>query len=133
MAHRALKNPWLMSLVAAAIVAMLSGSVPAQADGEWATVQIVVKDAVSDQPIHQARLTLRFSEGGGVRRLGKDRKHTFSAKTNPSGRYKFTGVRKGPILLMVTADHHQAFGKEFELEQDDQVIEVKLKRPKPLL
>jgi hypothetical protein len=48
-------------------------------------------------------------------------------------RYKFTNSPKGTILLMVIADHHQTFGKEFEVEQDNQVIEVKLKRPQPLL
>ena len=134
MANRARQNAWLIGLVVAAIAAQFSGLVPARAGSEErATVHVVVKDAVSDQPINQARLTLRFSEGGGARRLGRDKKFSFSAKTNPSGRYKFTGIPKGTVLLMVTAEQHQSFGKEFEIELDDQVIEVKLKKPRPLL
>jgi hypothetical protein len=35
--------------------------------------------------------------------------------------------------LIVTAERHQSFGQDFELEQDNQVIEVKLKKPQPLL
>jgi hypothetical protein len=35
--------------------------------------------------------------------------------------------------LIVTAEHHQSYGKEIELEEDNQVIEVKLKKPQPLL
>jgi hypothetical protein len=33
----------------------------------------------------------------------------------------------------VTAERHQTFSEEFELEKEDQVIEVKLKKPQPLL
>jgi len=33
----------------------------------------------------------------------------------------------------VTAERHQTFSKEFELEKENQVIEVKLKKPQPLL
>jgi hypothetical protein len=35
--------------------------------------------------------------------------------------------------LVVTAERHQSFGKEIEVEEDNQVIEVKLKKPQPLL
>jgi len=33
----------------------------------------------------------------------------------------------------VTSEHHQTFSKEFEVERDNQVLEVKLKKPQPLL
>jgi hypothetical protein len=35
--------------------------------------------------------------------------------------------------LFVTAERHQSFGKEIELEQDNQTIEVKLKKPQAQL
>ncbi len=96
-------------------------------------MHVVVKEAANDQPISQARLTLRFREPGSKGRLKPSKMLSFSAKTNAQGRYKFTNIPKGTILLMVIADHHQTFGKEFEVEQDNQVIEVKLKKPQPLL
>ena len=58
---------------------------------------------------------------------------TYSAKTNVQGRYTFTNIPKGSIHLFVTADNHQSYGKELELEQDNQLIEVKLRRPQPIL
>ena len=92
------------------------------------SLTIVVKEADSGDPISQARLTLAFQQPGKLH-------HTISygAKTNAQGRYRFTNIPKGTVHLFVTAERHQSFGKEIELEEDDQVIEVKLKRPQPLL
>jgi hypothetical protein len=88
----------------------------------------VVKEADTGDPISQARLTLTFQQLGG-----RHRTISYGAKTNPQGRYRFTNIPKGTVHLFVTADRHQSFGKEVEVEEDNQVIEVKLKRPQPLL
>jgi hypothetical protein len=34
---------------------------------------------------------------------------------------------------MITATAHQSYGKELQLDQDNQVFEIKLKKPQPLL
>jgi hypothetical protein len=102
-------------------------------ENSTATVTVVVKDSVTNEPISQARLTLQFAEPGSIARFRVPKKHAYSAKTNAQGRYKFTNINKGTIHLLVTADRHQSFGKEYDLEKDSQVIEVKLKRPQPLL
>ncbi len=96
-------------------------------------VIVVVEEADSGQPIANARLTLQFREPGNPAKLKRPKTYSFSAKTNPQGRYKFTGVLKGTVRLLVTADRRQSFGQEFELEQDNQVLEVKLRKPQPLL
>jgi hypothetical protein len=91
------------------------------------SLTVVVKEADTGDPISQARLTLTFKQG---------RLHhpiSYSAKTNAQGRYRFTNIPKETVRLIVTADRHQSFGKEIDLEEDNQVIEVKLKKPQPLL
>lgn len=100
---------------------------------ERTSVIVEVKEADTGQPISQARLTLQFRVPGDVSRLRAPKSLSFSAKTNAQGRYKFTNIPKGTIRLLVTAERHQSFGKEFELERDNQVIEVKLRKPQPLL
>ena len=89
---------------------------------------VVVKEADTGDPISQARLTLAFRQPGKLHR-----NVSYSAKTNAQGRYRFTDIPKGTVRLFVTADRHQSFGKEIELEEDNQVVEVKLKKPQPLL
>lgn len=92
------------------------------------SLTVVVKEADSGKPISQARLTLTF-RGSGKRH----RTVSYGAKTNAQGQYRFTNIPKGTVRLFVTADRHQSFGKEVELEEDNEVIEVKLKKPQPLV
>ena len=102
---------------------------PATPDSSQETsLTIVVKEADTGDPISQARLTLTFHQQGKLHRS-----ISYSAKTSAQGRYRFTNIPKGTVLLLVTADRHQSFGKEIEVEDDNQVIEVKLKKPQPLL
>jgi Carboxypeptidase regulatory-like domain len=100
------------------------------ASAERTSVIVLVKDAETDQPINQARLTLRFRE---PRRFGRSKWLSFSAKTNAQGRYRFTLIPKGTVQLTVTAEHHQTFSKEFDVDKDNEALEVKLKPPQPLL
>jgi hypothetical protein len=93
-----------------------------------ANLTVVVKEADTGDPISQARLTLSFQPPGRLRHSV-----SYGAKTNAQGRYQFTEIPKGTVHLSVTAEHRQSYGKEIELEEDNQVIEVKLKRPQPLL
>ena len=95
-------------------------------------VTVVVKEADSNEPINQAHLTLIFRIPGDQSKLKLPKHYSFTAKTNAQGRYTFTDIHKGTIRLLVTADRHQTFGKDFELTEPNQVIEVKLKRPQPI-
>jgi hypothetical protein len=92
------------------------------------SVIVVVKEADTGAPISQAALTLTFRQAGKLHRP-----ISYNGKTSAEGRYKFPNVLKGTVRLLVTADRHQSFGKEIEVEEDNQVIEVKLKKPQPLL
>jgi hypothetical protein len=113
-----------------AILLFCGATKPALPQGPAVSLIVVVKEADTGDPINQARLTLIFRGPGSLHR---SKTISYSAKTNPQGRYKFTGIPKGTVRLVVTADHHQSFGKEIELEEDNQVVEIKLKKPQPLL
>lgn len=118
----------------AILVAGLVITRPARADSaDQTNVTVVVKEAETGQPIPNAKLTLQFREPGNPMKLKRRKQLSFSSKTNLQGRYKFVGVTKGTIRLLVTAERRQSFGQELELEQDNQVIEVKLRKPQPLL
>ncbi len=120
-----------LCLALVSCLALLALQAPARAETvERTSVTVIVKDAASDQPLANAHLTLIFQE---PRKLKRDKGLSYSAKTNPQGRYKFVHIPKGTIRLVVTAERHQSFGQDFELEQDNQVVEVKLKKPQPLL
>jgi hypothetical protein len=103
------------------------------ADPELVSVNVLVKDAQGEQPIAFARLTLQYHEDGSPLKLKRGKTISLSAKTNLQGRYKFVNIPKGTIRLMVIADRRQTYGQEIELEEDNQLIEVKLRKPQELL
>jgi hypothetical protein len=119
-----------------AFFAGFSGSARAQdakVSNETTNMTVIVKESDTGEPIGQAHITLQFSEPGGAARFGKNKKIAYSAKTDAQGRYKFAGINKGPIVLTVTAVGHQTYGKELQLERNNQVFEVNLKKPQPLI
>jgi len=89
--------------------------------------KVIVKEAETGEAVSQARLTLTFKSGKLHHIV------SYGAKTNAQGQYTYTNIPKGTVKLFVTAERHQSFGKEIELEQDNQSIEVKLKKPQPQL
>lgn len=95
---------------------------------EETSLRVVVTDAADGQPIFQAQLTLQFQI---PQKFRQPKWIAFSAKTNKKGEYTFRRVNKGPMRLLVTADGHQSFGKQFEVAKDDSTIEVKLRKPQP--
>jgi hypothetical protein len=102
----------------------------ASSDHGPTNVTVYVKEADTGEPIGQAAVTLQFIEPVS---FGHGKKHAYNSKTDAQGRCKLFEINKGPITLMVTAPHHQAYGKQLQLDHDNQVFEVKLKKPQPLL
>ena len=100
---------------------------------ELVSVNVLVKEAENDKPIAFARLTLQFREQSSAFKFKRGKTISLSAKTNLQGRYKFVNIPKGTIRLMVIADRRQTYGQEIEIEKDNQLIEVKLRKPQPLL
>ena len=98
---------------------------------EYTNLNVLVIGAENDKPIFQARLTLQFRLPGT--KMKRSKLITYSAKTSMQGRYTFTNIPKGSIHLFVTADDRQSFGKELELEEDNQLLEVKLRKPQLVL
>jgi len=129
------RNKWLirgMLLAASVILAGLLTAVWADSP-ERTSMHVVVKDAETGQPIFQAGVTLEFREPGSRLKLKRSKLLSYHAKTNAQGRCKFLHIPKGTVRLKVIAERHQTYGKELELEQDDQVFEVKLRTPQPFL
>jgi hypothetical protein len=121
----------LLGIVMAGCIAASLPSAAAAKAGDRTNLNVVVTDAETGKPINQAKLTLFFREPRP--QWKKTKTISFSAKTNVEGHCRFALIPKGSVRLMVTAERHGSFGKDFDVHEDDQVIEVKLKKPQPLL
>jgi hypothetical protein len=115
-----------VALISAWIVTVARA--PAKTQPPLTNVIVVVTDAPTGKPVFQARLTLEFRDPES--RRGKF--ISFNAKTNLQGKYRFTFIPLGPVLLMVTDPDHQSFGHQYRISQQNQVLRVTLRRPQPL-
>lgn len=116
------------SLLLFASLSRLAHAQGGSPSGEAVNVIVMVKEAETGQPISQAHITLQFPA-----KFGKSKMISYNAKSDTQGRCKLVGINKGTVVLMVTAEGHQTYGKELQLEKDNQVFEVKLKKPQPLI
>lgn len=125
------KAALLVPALAAGVLAIAATNLPAKSP-DLITVTVVVTDAESGQPINQAQLTLVFTQPG-ERRTSRAKTLTFSAKTDIHGRGRFLDIPEGDVRLLVTHEHHQTFGKDFEVSKEASTLQVKLKQPQPVL
>jgi uncharacterized GH25 family protein len=121
-----------MFLVGLMLACLVAAQSPARAaEGERTNVHVVVTDRETGKPIFQARLTLIFEEKSSTLKVKHSKPISFSAKTDLKGRYRFTDIPKGTVRLLVTSERHASFGKDIEIDQDNQEILVKMKKPQP--
>ena len=96
---------------------------------EPATVKlrIEVTSAADGKPIGNASVYVRFNESGGF--LHKDKLAELNFKTNQDGSAKVPEIPQGKILIQVIAKGWHTFGKWYDIETDEQTIQVKLEPP----
>lgn len=135
MEHRARITLTLCGLVLAASLSGFVGNATLRADSPaLITVNVVVTDSQTGQPVNQAHLTLVFQTARDPNNAFKHPKTiSYTAKTDAQGRCRFVYIPEGTVKLMVTEDRHQAFGQTFEVSKDHSTLEVKMKPPQPLL
>lgn len=77
-----------------------------------------------DKPVGNASVYVRFNEPGSF--LHKDKLAELSFKTNEDGSVKVPAVPRGKILIQVIAKGLHTFGKWYDIEKDQDLIEIKL-------
>jgi len=95
-------------------------------DSAMARLRIRVSDN-KDKPIGNASVYVRFNESGGL--FHKDKLAELNFKTNQDGSVKVPEVPQGKILIQVIATGWHTFGRWYDVNQDEQSIEIKLDPP----
>jgi hypothetical protein len=87
-------------------------------------VQVTDKN---DKPIANASVYVRYNLPGGV--LHKDKLAELDLKTNGDGSVKVPAVPQGKILVQVIAPGWHTYGKWYEIDKDEESIDIKLEPP----
>lgn len=84
---------------------------------------VVLKDD-SGKPVRNAAVVLH-----PVGKHGKQMKSGFELKTDADGKTHFDGIPYGTLRIQVIAHGFQTFGQDYEINEPNQEITVRLKRP----
>jgi len=114
---------WIVSLLAAAALPLAAGP-------PMTKLRIEVK-TLSDKPVERASVIVRFVKGRSVAKFGKKTRTHWETRTNSEGVASIPAIPQGKILVQVISKGHQTFGQEFEVEEEEKTIEVKLNPPQP--
>ena len=98
------------------------------ADTAMTKLTIEVK-SLSGKPIDRAGVLVRFVSGMSIVKLGKKTRTTWEMRTNQDGIAKVPAIPRGKILVQVNAKGYQTFGQTFEVNEEEQTLEVKLNPP----
>jgi len=92
-------------------------------DGTTTRLRIRVTNT-EDKPVGNASVYVRFNQPGGF--MHKDKLAELSFKTNEDGSVKVPAVPQGKILIQVIAKGLHTYGKWYDIEKDQDTIEIKL-------
>ena len=79
------------------------------------------------KPVANASVYVRYNKPGGL--LHKDKLAELDLKTNGEGSVKVPPIPEGNILIQVIATGWHTFGKWYELNKDEESIDIKLEPP----
>jgi hypothetical protein len=79
------------------------------------------------KPVANASVYVRYNKPGGF--LHKDKLAELDLKTNGEGGVKVPPVPQGPIMIQVIAAGWHTFGKWYQIDKDEDSIDIKLEPP----
>lgn len=113
----------------ATALVLLIGAATAFA-GDTTRLQITVTN-LNGKPVDRASVIVRFVKGRSISKLGKKQITSWETRTNQDGFTKVPEMPQGTVLIQVIAKGYQTYGQQFEIEDDDKSIQIKLNPPQP--
>ena len=117
-------RPFLALLALLAIPAVLAAGGENKPSGQASSVKFVVLKDDNNKPVRNAAVILH-----PVGKSGKQSKGGFELKTDGEGKTEADGIPFGLLRVQVIAPGFQTFGDDYTINQAEQVVTVRLKRP----
>jgi hypothetical protein len=89
--------------------------------------RLKIRVTANDKPIGNATVYVRFNMPGGL--LHRDKLAELDFKTNEDGSVKIPDVPRGKILIQVVAKGWHTYGKWYDINTDQESIDIKLVPP----
>jgi hypothetical protein len=90
-----------------------------------ALLRVELTGGEDKKPVGEASVYLKFTQDG----LLRDRRVEFNLKTNQNGVARSPEIPKGRVLIQIVAPGWKTFGQYYDIDRDEQVIQINLERP----
>jgi outer membrane biosynthesis protein TonB len=97
-------------------------------DAEESKLRVSVVAADTGKPVANASVYIRFPEGKTFF-THKDKQAEMNFKTNQDGSVKVPSVPRGKILVQIVAPGWHTYGKWYDIEKDEEEIDIRLDKP----
>jgi len=92
-----------------------------------AAVKLRIQVTGNEKPISNASVYIRYNEPGGL--LHHDKLAELSFKTSGDGLVKVPPVPQGKIMIQVIASGWHTYGKWYDIEKEEESVQIKLELP----
>ena len=97
---------------------------------DMATLTISVKSPTG-KPVESASVIVKFLKGRSAAKLGKKIRKEWELRTNQEGMVKIPPIPQGTILVQIIAKGYQTFGQNFDVDEEQKTLGIKLNPPQP--
>jgi len=112
------------SLALLIVPVLLAAGDQDKSSGQMSVVKFVVLKDDNGKPVRNASVILH-----PVKQNGKQAKGGFQLKTDADGKTESDGIPYGPLRVQVIASGFQTFGEDYTINQSEQNVTIRLKRP----
>jgi hypothetical protein len=114
----------LFAVFAVLVLPALLAAGGEKASGPSSAIKFVVLKDDNGKPVRNASVILH-----PVKRNGKQDKGGFQLKTDAEGKTETDGIPYGLLRVQVIAPGFQTFGDDYTINQPEQMVTIRLKRP----
>jgi hypothetical protein len=97
---------------------------------DMTTLTIAVKSP-GGRPVENASVIVKFVKGRSKTKLGKKIRLEWELRSNQEGLVKIPPIPQGTILVQIIAKEYQTFGQNFDVDEEEKTLEIKLNPPQP--
>jgi hypothetical protein len=97
---------------------------------DMTTLTISVKSP-GGKPVENAGVIVKFVKGRSKTKFGKKIRLEWELRSNQEGLVKIPPIPQGTILVQVIAKDYQTFGQNFDVDEEQKTLEIKLNSPQP--
>ena len=115
----------LVALIAGVAVAGDKKDKKSKEDEKIGDIHVIILKSDTGKPVRNASVVLH-----PVNSKGRQESGGLQLKTDAEGKADYNGVPYGKLRIQVIASGFQTFGQDYEINQQDQEITIKLQRPK---